>query len=313
MKSKYILIIHAGCEDIVPEKFTSRGEREHLDTLRQSLEIGQSVLAGNGQAVDAVQAAVMILEDSPLFNAGRGSVFTHEGKNEMDASIMDGRNLQAGAVAGTTRVRNPVSTARLVMDRSEHVLLMGEGAESFAREQGLESVDSKYFYTLSRWEEYEGAGDQKAKGKRPLNGPDKYGTVGAVCLDRHGSLAAASSTGGITDKKHGRVGDSPIVGAGVYANNATCAVTCTGQGEFFMRTVAAHSVSSLVELRGQSLEQAIGEVLNQIQKLGGMGGMIGVDRNGQAAVEFVTQGMFRGMAREGEESRVAMYGPPGSW
>jgi beta-aspartyl-peptidase (threonine type) len=313
MNTKYVLIIHAGCEDISPERFTPDQEDAILSTLRQSLERGRSILEGDGRAVDAVQVAAMILEDSPLFNAGRGSVFTHAGKNEMDASIMDGQSLQAGAVAGTSGIRNPVAAARLVMDRSEHVLLMGQGAEEFAREQGLEPVDSKYFYTHSRWEEYLGGGEQKAKGERPSHGSDKYGTVGAVCLDRHGSLAAASSTGGITDKKHGRVGDSPIVGAGVYANNTTCAVTCTGQGEYFIRTVAAHSVSSLAELRGQSLEQAIGEVLHRIQKLGGIGGMIGVDRNGEAAVEFVTQGMFRGMAREGEEPRVAMYGPPESW
>ena len=313
MNTKYVLLIHAGCEDIIPERYTSDQEDAILSTLRQSLERGRSILEGDGRAVDAAQAAVMILEDSPLFNAGRGSVFTHAGKNEMDASIMDGQSLQAGAVAGTSGIRHPVAAARLVMDSSEHVLLMGQGAEEFAREQGLEPVDSKYFYTPSRWKEYLGGGDQKAKGKQAFHGADTYGTVGAVCLDRHGSLAAASSTGGITDKKHGRVGDSPIVGAGVYANNTTCAVTCTGEGEYFIRTVAAHRASALTELRGQSLEQAIGEVLQRIQKLGGMGGMIGVDRNGHAAIEFVTQGMFRGMAREGKDSRTAMYGPPGSW
>ena len=311
--SRYLLLIHAGCEDIRPERFTSEEEDAYLGTLKQSLKRGRSILEQGGLAVDAVQAAVMVLEDSPLFNAGRGSVFTHEGKNEMDASIMDGRNLQAGAVAGTTGIRNPVAAARMVMDRSEHVLLMGQGAEEFAREQGLETAGSEYFYTASRWGEYLELGRQKAKRQLPAPGPEKYGTVGAVSLDRHGNLAAASSTGGIVDKKHGRVGDSPIVGAGVYAKNGACAVTCTGQGEYFIRTVAAHMVSVLVELQGQSLEQASGQVLSRIQELGGMGGLIGVDRRGKGAAVFVTQGMFRGLVREGEKPRVAMYGPPGSW
>jgi beta-aspartyl-peptidase (threonine type) len=310
MNTRYVLLIHAGCEDIVPEKFTPKEEQEHLDTLNQSLKAGRSVLEDSGRAVDAVQKAVMVLEDSPLFNAGRGSVFTHEGKNEMDASIMDGQNLQAGAVAGTTRIKNPVCAARKVMDRSEHVLLIGRGAEAFAREQGLELVDAEYFHTPGRWEEYVQATGRKGQvpDPAPAAGSEKFGTVGAVCLDRQGNLAAASSTGGIMHKKHGRVGDSPIIGCGVYANNATCAVTCTGEGEFFIRTVASHTVSALTEFGGFSLEQACQRVLNHIQDLGGSGGLIGVDHNGQAAAVFITQGMFRGMVREGEEPWVAMYG-----
>ncbi len=309
MNTRYVLLIHAGCEDIVPEKFTPEEEREHLRTLSQSLEAGQTVLESGGRAVEAVQAAVMVLEDSPLFNAGRGSVFTHEGTNEMDASIMDGHNLQAGAVAGTTRIKNPVCAARMVMDRSGHVLLMGQGAEAFVREQGLELADAKYFHTPRRWEEYMQATGREEQSPHlaPAAGSEKFGTVGAVCLDQQGNLAAASSTGGIMNKKHGRVGDSPLVGCGVYANNATCAVTCTGEGEFFIRTVAAHTVSVCTEFGGLGLEQACQQVLNQIQDLGGSGGMIGVDHNGQAAAVFITQGMFRGMVREGEEPWVAMY------
>ncbi len=310
MNMRYVLLIHAGCEDIVPEKFTPEEEQEHLDSLSQSLKAGRSVLENGGRAVDAVQKAVMVLEDSPLFNAGRGSVFTHEGKNELDASIMNGQNLQAGAVAGTTRIKNPVCAARMVMDRSGHVLLIGQGAEAFVREQGLELVDATYFHTRGRWEEYVQATGKKKQESNPAPaaGLEKFGTVGAVCLDRQGNLAAASSTGGIMNKKHGRVGDSPIIGCGVYANNSTCAVTCTGEGEFFIRTVAAHTVSALTEFGGLSLEQACQRVLDHIQDLGGLGGLIGVDHKGQTAVVFITQGMFRGMVQEGEEPWVAMYG-----
>lgn len=310
MNTRYVLLIHAGCEDIVPENFTPEEEREHLRTLRQSLEAGQTVLESSGRAVDAVQAAVMVLEDAPLFNAGRGSVFTHEGTNEMDASIMDGHYLQAGAVAGTTKIKNPVCAARMVMDRSEHVLLVGQGAEAFVREQGLELADAKYFHTPRRWEEYMQATGRNEDNPQPAPaaGSEKFGTVGAVCLDRQGNLAAASSTGGIMNKKHGRVGDSPLVGCGIYAYNQTCAVTCTGQGEYFIRTVAAHTVSDCTAYKGLHIEQACQQVLDHIQDLGGSGGIIGVDHNGQAAVVFITQGMFRGMVREGEEPWVKMYG-----
>ncbi|WP_027370038.1 isoaspartyl peptidase/L-asparaginase family protein [Desulfovermiculus halophilus] len=308
MNSQYVLCIHGGCEDIVPERFTAREEQEHLSVLRQSLQAGRTVLEAGGTAVDATESAVMVLEDSPLFNAGRGSVFTHQGTNEMDASIMNGRDLQAGAVAGTSRIQNPVRAARLVMDRSAHVLLIGEGAEAFAREQGLHPVDPEYFATRRRWEEYVQAGGQNVSGKGSGVDAAHLGTVGAVCLDRQGNVAASSSTGGTMNKTHGRVGDSPLIGAGTYANNATCAVACTGEGEYFIRTVAAHRVSVLIELGGLSLEQACDQVLSEIKDLGGMGGMIAVDPSGHAAAVHLTQGMFRGLLREGEEPRVAMYG-----
>jgi beta-aspartyl-peptidase (threonine type) len=308
MDNQYVVCIHGGCEDIVPERFTAREEQDHLRALRQSLEAGRFVLESGGTAVDAVESAVMVLEDSPLFNAGRGSVFTHEGKNEMDASIMSGRDLQAGAVAGTCRIQNPVRAARLVMDRSPHVLLLGEGAEAFAREQGLQPVEPEYFVTRRRWEEYVQARKQNPPGQGSDVDAAHLGTVGAVCLDRQGNVAASSSTGGTMNKTHGRVGDSPLIGAGTYANNVTCAVACTGEGEYFIRTVAAHRVSVLIELGGQSLEQACAQVLSEIKSLGGMGGMIAVDHSGNASVVHLTQGMFRGLLREGEEPQMAMYG-----
>jgi len=309
----YVLAIHAGCENIIQEKFTPAAERERLDALRQSLAAGRARLEPGGHALDTVQEAVRVLEDSPFFNAGRGSVFTHEGRNEMDASIMDGRTLQAGAVAGTSSIRNPVLAARLVMDRSGHVLLTGRGAEQFARAYGLQPVDPAYFYTRERWDEFQWIRKKDLADKPPDQERDKYGTVGAVCLDRRGNLAAASSTGGLVDKKHGRVGDSPIIGAGVYADNASCAVSCTGGGEYFMRRVAAHRVASLMELAKMELLPAVLQVLQEIRNLGGQGGIIAVDRAGNTVMPFTTRGMFRGLARESETDHVAMFGPSGTW
>lgn len=311
MVERYVLSIHAGCEDIVPGNFTPGEERERLDALRQSLAAGEAVLRDGGRALDAVEAAVKLLEDASCFNAGRGSVFTHEGKNEMDASIMNGESLEAGAVAGTTSIKNPVAAARQVMDASGHLLLISAGAERFAEERGLERVDPSYFHSQKRWEEYIKASRQEQCPEQKKRG---CGTVGAVSRDRRGNLAAASSTGGTTNKKHGRVGDSPIIGAGVYADNATCAVSCTGQGEYFIRLVAAHRISLLMELLQSNLEEAAEEVLSQIKALGGEGGLIAVDKDGHVALPFVTQGMFRGLVREGRQPAVvAMYGPPGSW
>ena len=298
----YTLLIHGGCEGITRDKYSPKSEREHLEFLRQSLAAGRDMLDNGGHALDAVSAAVKVLEDCPLFNAGRGSVFTHVGKIEMDASVMDGENLAAGAVAGITGIKNPVLAAVSVLRKSPHVLLIGPGAELFASDQGLEKVDPSYFHTRKRWAEHLGT-------KSP--GGEQYGTVGAVCLDRRGNLAAAASTGGITNKQYGRVGDSPIIGAGIYADNASCAVACTGEGELFLRRAAAHRVCTLMEFKGASLEAAAFGVLESIRKLGGKGGVIAVDRTGQVSAAFSTQGMFRGMARENQPSRVAMFGPPG--
>ncbi len=304
MATKFNLVIHAGCEDIIPEHYGSEAEREHLEYLRKSLAAGRAVLEGGGHGLDAVCAAVEVLEDCPLFNAGRGSVFTHEGTIEMDASVMSGNDLAAGAVAGVTGIRNPVQAAALVLKKSPHVLLMGAGAERFAHIHGLERADPEYFQTSRRREEYLAAKKQAG---------EQFGTVGAVCLDRTGNLAAASSTGGITCKQYGRVGDSPIIGAGVYADNAACAVSCTGEGEFFLRRAAAKRIAALVEFGGFSLESAVSMVLENIRTLGGKGGIIALDTAGRSAVSFTTRGMFRGLSQEGESDRVAMFGPPGTW
>lgn len=309
MSKKYVLIIHAGCEDIDRKNFTCKSEQACLDTLSQSLTSGQAILEQNGQALDAVEEAIKVLEDSPFFNAGHGSVFNQEGKNEMDAAIMDGQTLKAGAVACVTTIKNPISAARLVMERTRHVLLIGSGAERFVQEQGLEMVDPAYFFTQRRWDEYRRAKNQAHQGQQAAKKINKFGTVGAVSLDRTGNLAAGSSTGGMPNKKQGRVGDSPIIGAGIYANNATCAVSCTGQGECFMRQVAAYQVSSLTELGKLSLQQAGQEVLQKILDLGGQGGLIAVDQAGQVALPFVTKGMYRGLVIEGQPSHIAMYGP----
>ena len=304
MAAKYILVIHAGCEGITRKYYGPEAEQEHLSFLRKSLSAGRAVLDGGGRGLDAVCAAVEILEDCPLFNAGRGSVLTHDGTIEMDASIMSGADLAAGAVAGVTGIRNPVRAAAAVLEKSNHVLLIGAGAERFAEIHGLEKADPGYFQTARRREEYLAAKKQAG---------EQFGTVGAVCLDGAGNLAAASSTGGMTCKEFGRVGDSPIIGAGVYADNASCAVSCTGEGELFLRRAAAKRIAALVEFGGFPLEAAASAVLDNIRTLGGKGGLIAVDTAGRAAISFTTRGMFRGIARQDEADRVAMFGSPGTW
>jgi len=304
MAAKYTLVIHAGCEGITRKYYGPEAEREHLSFLRKSLSAGRAVLDRGGRGLDAVCAAVEVLEDCPLFNAGRGSVLTHDGTIEMDASIMSGADLAAGAVAGVTGIRNPVRAAIAVLEKSNHVLLIGAGAERFAEIQGLETADPGYFQTARRREEYLAAKKQAG---------EQFGTVGAVCLDGAGNLAAASSTGGITLKEYGRVGDSPVIGAGIYADNASCAVSCTGEGELFLRRAAAKRIAALMEFGGFPLEAAASAVLDNIRTLGGKGGLIALDTAGQVAISFATRGMFRGMARQGEADRVAMFGPPGTW
>jgi len=304
MSVKHVLAIHAGCEGITRDYYGPEAVEEHLTFLHKSLAAGRAVLDSGGRGVDAVCATVEVLEDCPLFNAGRGSVFTHDGTIEMDASVMSGEDLSAGAVAGVTGIKNPVRAAALVLEKSPHVLLIGAGAESFAQSRGLEETKPEYFQTARRREEYLAA--QKQAG-------EQFGTVGAVCLDSAGNLTTASSTGGITCKEYGRVGDSPVIGAGVYADNASCAVSCTGEGEFFLRRAAAKRIAALVEFGGLSLEAAASIVLENIRTLGGKGGLIGVDAAGRVTFSFTTRGMFRGLARQGEPDRVAMFGPPGSW
>lgn len=317
--SKYVLVIHGGAGTILRKNMTPEKEQLYRQGLQQALDAGNKILANGGTALDAVEAVVRILEDNPLFNAGKGAVFTNEGKNELDAAIMDGKTLKAGAVASVTHIRNPVSTARKVMEHSEHVMLIGEGAEKFAKQNGAEMVDPSYFFTQERWDALQQAkladslkthtDSASKKAVRQLNNPDnKYGTVGAVALDKYGNLAAATSTGGMTNKRFGRVGDAPIIGAGTYASNNTCAISGTGWGEFFIRLVMAKSVSDRMELAHQSLDEAAREmILKQLPALGGDGGLIGVDRNGNITMPFCTEGMYRGYVKWNGETAVKIY------
>lgn len=312
VKGRYVLVIHGGAGTILKSQLTPEKERQYIEALEAALLAGQRILENEGAALDAVEAAVRVLEDNPLFNAGKGAVFTAEGRNELDAAIMNGKTLAAGAVAGVTTIRNPISAARAVMEKSPHVLLSGKGADEFAREKGLEVVDPSYFHTPERWKGLQRIRerDSLTKNNKPLadvNSPheilaiqkEKYGTVGAVALDQHGNLAAATSTGGMSNKKRGRIGDAPIIGAGTYANNATVAISATGWGEYFLRLVMAKSISDRMEFGNQTLQQASHEmVMQQLPNLGGDGGLIAVDKYGNIAMPFCTEGMYRGFIRK---------------
>jgi L-asparaginase / beta-aspartyl-peptidase len=309
-----VIAIHGGAGTIVRTAMTPAKEAAYRDVLAASLAAGHAVLAANGSAIDAVLAAVRVMEDSPLFNAGRGAVFTADGRNEMDAAIMDGRTRAAGAVAGVTRVRNPILAAHAVMRRSAHVLLAGAGAEHFAQAQGIELVDPAYFHTDERWEQLERAraSDRIALDHDfPADGAAsdrKFGTVGAVALDRAGNLAAGTSTGGLTNKRWGRIGDSPLIGAGTYADNATAAVSATGAGEYFIRAVAAHDLAARMRFTGASLAAAAEAALHEaVEPLGGRGGLIALDRQGNVALPFNTEGMYRGVARDDGVAQVDIY------
>lgn len=294
--------VHGGAGTIDRTKMTPEKEKEYRSGLEQALKAGYEILQGGGTSLDAVERALRILEDNPNFNAGKGAVFTSDGVNELDASIMDGKTLKAGAVASVRRIKNPVSLARLVMEKSQHVLLDCSGAEAFAKEQGIELVDPKYFFTQRRWDELK---EDQARKSSAL--PGKHGTVGAVALDRNGNLAAATSTGGTSNKRPGRIGDSPIIGAGTYANNATCAVSGTGDGEYFIRAVVGHEVSTLMEYRGMSLEDAAEATIRKVGELGGTGGLIAIDRNGHVAMPFNTSGMYRGRVDPAGKLIIEIY------
>ncbi len=281
-KPDYVLVIHGGAGMMEGKDFTPDLEKEYLDKLQEALDTGESILKAGGSSLDAVTAVVVMLENSPLFNAGKGSVFTEAGVNEMDAAIMNGKDLSAGAVAGVKTIKNPILAARKVMEESKHVLLAGDGAEKFAGEHGVEIVDPSYFFTQKRWD--------------ALLKAQKHGTVGAVALDEAGNLAAATSTGGMTNKMTGRVGDTPIIGAGNYANNKTCAVSGTGHGEYFIRYAVGHDISALMEYKDMSLEEAANEVIfKKLLPAGGTGGVIAVDKDGHYTMTFNTSGMFRGV------------------
>lgn len=303
------LAIHGGAGTILKSSMTPEKEAAYTAALQAALDAGYAVLEANGTATDAVEQAVMVLEDSPLFNAGRGSVYTSEGTHEMDASIMEGQHREAGAVTTISGVRNPVALARLVMDKSDHVFLAGDGALQFARSQNARFEDKEWFHDEFRYQQWLEVKDSgKVQLDHTVAGEEKFGTVGAVALDAHGNLAAATSTGGMTNKKFGRVGDSPMIGAGTYANNTTCAVSCTGSGEFFIRGVAAYDVSAIMEFTGASLEQASSEVVQKrLMEINGDGGLIAVDTAGNIAMPFNTDGMYRGCKNSEGLDEIAIY------
>lgn len=303
------IVIHGGAGALAPGRYTPEQEAEYKARLSEALGAGYAVLENGGAALDAIEAAIVIMEDSPLFNAGKGAVFTRDGKNELDASIMDGATLNAGAVAGVMTVKNPIRLARAVMEKSEHVMFAREGAEEFAKEQGLETVKPKYFWTEGRWDSYKKAlAAEKVDKGASVPHDFKYGTVGAVALDRAGNLAAGTSTGGMTLKRYGRVGDAPIIGAGTYANNASCAVSSTGWGEYFIRLTIARDICAQVEYGGRNLVDAADDMINN--RLGGMGadgGVIVLGPAGDYAMTFNSAGMFRGV-KNAQTEMVAIYG-----
>ena len=318
--ASYAIAIHGGAGNFTRADLPPETERQQRAALAESLEAGRRVLAAGGSSLDAVVAAVRILEDSPHFNAGKGSVFSSAGINEMDASIMEGANRRAGAVAGVTTVKNPITAARAVMDKSRHVMLAGRGAEQFAKEQGLEIVDPSYFRTQQRWDQLERAKARAgtpldhdapnagaAKKTSALSADEKYGTVGAVALDKAGNLAAATSTGGITNKRYGRVGDSPIIGAGTWAENESVAVSMTGTGEMLLRSATAHDIAALVKYKGYTPRKAADEALAEVKALDGRGGAIVMDRTGDAAFSFNTTAMYRGLAKGSAPAEIHIY------
>jgi len=321
--AKWALVVHGGAGTIDRGELKPEQERAYRAAMTQATEAGAAVLRSGGRALDAVETVVRILEDDPLFNAGRGAVFTADGKNELDAAIMEGREMKAGAVAGVTRTRHPITLARTVMERSPHVFLIGDGADAFARSQRLEQVDPSWFFTERRWRSLEKS--LKAQGlpipPRPAGAPlapdaaaalahdeGKHGTVGVAALDVHGDVAAGTSTGGTTAKRWGRVGDSPIVGAGVYASNRSCAVSATGAGEYFIRLTVAREVCALVEYKGLSLQAAVDQVVQkELPAIGGDGGVIAVAPDGQVAWSFNTSGMYRARISDASPLVVGIY------
>lgn len=320
---KWAIAIHGGAGSIERGRLKPEQEQAYRDALAQALAAGSSVLDGGGAALDAVEAAIHVLEDDPLFNAGRGAAFTAQGRNEHDASIMDGRGLRAGAVAGITRTRHPISLARAVMETSPFVFLVGRGAQAFGESQGVEQAEPGFFFTERRWRSLEnflraanlpipdrpaGALDAQPAKAALAHDEGKHGTVGVVVLDRHGDVAAGTSTGGTTGKRYGRVGDSPIIGGGTYASNAACAVSATGAGEYFIRLTVARDIAALVELKGLSLQAAADLVVqDRLAAIGGDGGVIAVAPDGQIAWSFNTTGMYRARAAEGQAPVVGIY------
>ena len=312
--ASFVLVIHGGAGVVSKDQMSPAQEAEYRAALKTALQAGYGVLRTNGTSLDAVAAAIKVMEDSPLFNAGHGAVLNSAGEVELDAAIMDGATRKAGAVAAVKHIRNPIELARLVMDRSPHVMLVGEGAEAFAKEQGVPLVPQDYFITQHRKQQLERVQREEKSAPKPRSmrrtgrASEQVGTVGAAALDAQGNLAAGTSTGGIVNKRPGRVGDSPLIGAGTYANNATCAVSATGHGEHFIRAVVAHDISALIAYKGLSLTEATDLVVKkELAEFGGEGGVIAVDRKGNVAMPFNSQGMYRGSVREDGRIVVEIY------
>ena len=307
--NKYAIAIHGGAGTILRSSMTSQKETAYKAGLQNAINAGEEILKTGGSSIDAVEAAIRSLEDNSLFNAGKGSVFTHEGKHEMDASVMDGKTLMAGAVAGIKNIKNPISLAKAIMQKSDHVFMAGDGAMEFAKKINTETKPDDYFFVQQRY-------DQLLEAKKTdsilMDHSDKnqkkFGTVGAVALDLLGNISAGTSTGGMTNKKHGRVGDTPVIGAGTYANNHTCAVSCTGHGEFFIRSVVAYDISCLMEYKGLSLNEACEIVVKQkLVKTGGEGGLIAIDSKGNIELSFNSEGMYRAFKKSDGENFIGIY------
>ena len=313
MIKNYAIAIHGGAGTILRANMTNEIEQKYKMALQESILAGENILLNSGLAIDAVEAAIRSLENNPLFNAGRGSVFSHEGEHEMDASLMNGKDLMAGAVAGVKNVKNPITLAKSVMQHSNHVFMAGHGAEVFAKQLNIEMAPNEYFFEQMRYDQLIQA---KSNDRIELdhvdnkfeNGEKKFGTVGAVALDVFGNISAGTSTGGMTNKKHGRVGDTPIIGAGTYANNQTCAVSCTGHGEFFIRSVVAYDISCLIEYKGFSLKEACNLVVkDKLVKIGGEGGLIALDARGNIELCFNSEGMYRASKKSNEDVYLGIY------
>ena len=316
-KNEFAIVIHGGAGTILKKNMTPEKEKEYKTTLTKAINVGYTILKNGGTSIDAVEKTIHVLENSPLFNAGKGAVFTHEETNELDASIMTGNNLNAGAVAGVKNVKNPISLARKIMENSPHVMLSGNGASQFAEEQGLELVDPSYFYTENRFQSLQKI---KSQEKTKLDHDEKsaffdqnikdskFGTVGCVALDKNGNITAGTSTGGMTNKRWNRIGDSPIIGSGTYANNNTCGVSSTGWGEYFIRAQVAHDISAQIEYKNASLQNAANDVIhNKLTQLGGTGGIIAIDKHGNIIYEFNTAGMYRASMNDKGELDVKIY------
>lgn len=305
------LVVHGGAGNINKKDIPDSLELEYRKKLEDALNSGFKILHEDGTSLEAVRQAIKVMEDSPLFNAGKGAVFTNTGTNEMDASIMEGASLNAGAVAGVKHIKNPIDAAIAVMNHSPHVLLAGDGAEKFAKSQGIELVDAKYFYTEGRYRQLQRIKERNSNVEGyiiDLDNSNKFGTVGAVALDKYGNIVAGTSTGGMTNKKYGRIGDSPIIGAGTFANNKTCGISATGHGEYFIRSVVAHDISALMEYKNLTLQDAAEYViLDKLSTLGGEGGIIGLDIKGNVVMSFNSNGMFRGFIKQNGDPQIFIF------